>query len=37
MIRAVIDTNVLFNGLPQKTGDSFRIVRAWRARIFIAC
>lgn len=34
MIRAVIDTNVLFDGLTQSNSDSNRIVQAWRAKMF---
>ncbi|MCO5193054.1 MAG: PIN domain-containing protein [Anaerolineae bacterium] len=37
MIRAVIDTNVVFEGLTRREGVSTLILRAWHAGIFQAC
>ncbi|MEM7586732.1 MAG: PIN domain-containing protein [Acidobacteriota bacterium] len=36
-IRAVIDTNVVFEGLTQRGGPAGLIVSAWMAEIFQAC
>ena len=36
MMRAVVDTNVIFEGLTQNSGANFEIVRAWRYGLFIA-
>ena len=35
-IRAVIDTNVVFEGLTKKSGSSTLILRAWRSGLFRA-
>lgn len=37
MIRAVLDTNVVFEGLSRKGGACGLIVNAWRAGLFTAC
>ena len=37
MIRAVIDTNVVFEGLSRKGGACGFIIDAWRAGLFTAC
>jgi predicted nucleic acid-binding protein len=36
-IRAVIDTNVVFEGLTQRIGPAGTIVSAWMAELFQAC
>ncbi|MCP4360558.1 MAG: PIN domain-containing protein [Chloroflexi bacterium] len=37
MIRAVIDTNVLFEGLTKRNSVSTLILRAWQSGLFQAC
>ncbi len=37
MIRAVIDTNVLFSGLTNDDNTSDLVVQAWHAKLFQAC
>lgn len=37
MIRAVIDTNVLFEGLTKRNSVSTLILRAWHAKLFSPC
>jgi predicted nucleic acid-binding protein len=36
-VRAVIDTNVLFEGLTRKGGASGLVIDAWRAGLFTGC